>query len=433
MRRAALIAGLVFLGVAIAFGGRRGLAPIDADSPAIKYTEGMLDDPGFKLNLKLQRGEAHLKFERLQGYLRAVLNELDVPIESQIVVFSKTSFQADRISPSNPRSLFFNDSVIVGWVHGGPIIEFAAEDPKQGMVFYKLPQSPSGPVRLSRDPNCLNCHVSDLTLGVPGTLMHSVFPGPDGSPIAGAGDYLTDDRSPFAQRWGGWYVTGTTGSLPHMGNAIASSAPGGRATLSGQSLNLESLKGRFDTDAYLSPYSDVVALMVFEHEIHVMNLFTRMGWQARLASYQDGGDEYGGGKLDRASAKILRENARELVDYMFFVDESPLTSRVQGTSGFAEKFSSEGPFDSKGRSLRQFDLQRRLMRYPCSFMIYSDAFDGLPDEAKDAVYQRMWKILSGQERGKRYAKLTFGDRRAIVEILRDTKRRLPAYFQPVAR
>jgi len=432
MRRAALIGSLVLISVAIAFGGRsrNALPTIDADSPAIKYTDGTLDDPGFKLNLKLQRGETHVKYEQPQGYLRSVLDELKVPIESQIVVFSKTSFQAERISPTNPRSLFFNDSVIVGWVRGGPIIEFAAEDPKQGMIFYKLTQSPSGPVRLARDVNCLNCHLSDLTLGVPGTLMHSVVPGPDGSPIPAAGDHLTDDRSPFAQRWGGWYVTGSTGSLPHMGNAIATNATGAQPTLTGQPLNLQSLQGRFDTGAYLSPYSDVVALMVFEHEIHVMNLFTRLGWEARLASYRDDDD---GGKLDRASAKMIRESARELVDYMLFVDEAPLTSQVQGTSGFAEKFSSEGPRDSQGRSLRQFDLERRLMRYPCSFMIYSDAFDGLPDDAKDAVYERMWKILSGQEHGQRYAKLTFEDRKSIVEILRDTKRRLPTYFQPVTR
>ena len=433
MRRPALVGSLVLVSVAIAFGGRSRTAPptIDADSPAIKYTDGTLDDPGFKLNLKLQRGEAHLKYERPQGYLRAVLDELDVPIESQIVVFSKTSFQADRISPANPRTLFFNDSVIVGWVRGGPIIEFAAEDPKQGMIFYKLTQSPSGPVRLSRDVNCLNCHLSDLTLGVPGTLMHSVVPGPDGSPISAAGDYLTDDRSPFTQRWGGWYVTGLTGSLAHMGNATATNTTGAHPVLAGQTLNLPSLQGRFDTSAYLSPYSDVVALMVFEHEIHVMNLFTRLGWEARLAAYKDG-DE-GGGKLDRAGAKTIGESARALVDYMLFVDEAPLSSKVQGTSGFAEKFSSEGPRDRQGRSLRQFDLERRLMRYPCSFMIYSDAFDGLPDDAKDAVYQRMWKILSGQEHRKRYEKLTLEDRRAIVEILRGTKRRLPDYFQPISR
>jgi hypothetical protein len=433
MRRAALLVGLVLVAVAIAFGGRRSLAPIDADNPAIQYTQGRLDDPGYKLNLRLQRGEAHLRFEPPQGYLRSVLDELDVPIESQMVVFSKTSFQADRIGPTNPRSLFFNDSVIVGWVYGAPVIEIAAEDPRQGMIFYKLTQSPSGPVRLGRDVNCLDCHVTDSTMGVPGTLMRSVVPGPDGSPIAGAPNYLTDDRSPFAQRWGGWYVTGFTGSLRHMGNAVATASPGAHPWLSPPSQDLESLKGKFDTNAYLSPYSDVVALMVFEHEIHVMNLFTRLGWEARLGSHRDGQDDDYEGKLDRAHARMVREGANQLVDYMLFVDEVPLTSKVQGTSGFEEKFSSEGERDSRGRSLRQFDLEHRLMRYPCSFMIYSDAFDGLPDEAKDAVYQRMWKILSGQEHAKRYAKLTFEDRRAVVEILRDTKRRLPAYFQPITR
>jgi hypothetical protein len=110
-----------------------------------------------------------------------------------------------------------------------------------------------------------------------------------------------------------------------------------------------------------------------------------------------------------------------------------LPSKVEGTSGFAEKFSSEGPKDSQGRSLRQFDLQRRLMKYPCSYMIYSSAFDALPDDLKDATYARMWRILSGEERGKRYAGLALEDRRAIVEILRETKRRLPDYFQAVTR
>jgi len=205
--------------------------------------------------------------------------------------------------------------------------------------------------------------------------------------------------------------------------------------LANQSPDLKSLQSKFNTTAYLTPYSDVVALMVFEHEMHMMNLFTRVGWEVRMAQYRD--DEADSSQVtsspSAATNRILRDTSRELVDYMLFVDEAPLTSKIQGTSGFAEKFSSEGPRDSQGRSLRQFDLEHRLMRYPCSYMIYSDAFDALPDEAKDAVYERMWKILSGEEKEKRYARLTLADRQAIVEILRDTKRRLPAYFQGVIR
>ena len=435
IRWVALIACAIFFAVAAAFADFSRAPAINYDHPAIQYTNHTLNDPGYQLNLKLQRGEVHLKYEPVQGYLRSVLDALDVPVESQMVVFSKTSFQAERISPTNPRSLFFNDSVVVGWVRGGSIIEFAAEDPRQGMIFYILSQKLTDPPRLSRDVNCLNCHVSNSSLGVPGTLMRSVFPGADGAPIRALGDYLTDDRSPLAQRWGGWYVPGATGSIPHLGNSVFDKAGTREPLLANQSPDLKSLQSKFDTTAYLTPYSDVVALMVFEHEMHMMNLFTRVGWEVRMAQYRD--DEADSSQVtsspSAATNRILRDTSRELVDYMLFVDEAPLTSKIQGTSGFAEKFSSEGPRDSQGRSLRQFDLEHRLMRYPCSYMIYSDAFDALPDEAKDAVYERMWKILSGEEKEKRYARLTLADRQAIVEILRDTKRRLPAYFQGVIR
>jgi hypothetical protein len=92
-----------------------------------------------------------------------------------------------------------------------------------------------------------------------------------------------------------------------------------------------------------------------------------------------------------------------------------------------------GPRDHQGRSLRDLDLTHRLLRYPCSYMIYSAAFDALPADAKDAIYKRMWQVLSGDDQGQKYSRLTLADRRAVVEILRDTKKDLPSYFQPVAR
>ena len=135
-----------------------------------------------------------------------------------------------------------------------------------------------------------------------------------------------------------------------------------------------------------------------------------------------------GGITDR-----VRDAAGQLVDYLLFVDEAPLAGRIQGSSGFAEKFSAQGPRDSQGRSLRQFDLERRLMRYPCSYMIYAEAFDALPPVAKDTIYERMWQVLSGQEKQAPYTRLSLADRQAIVEILRETKKGLPDYFQPVTR
>jgi hypothetical protein len=429
MRRAALVAGLTVAAVAVAYGNRASVPAINLDDPAIQYHTRMPHDAVSYLNLRIQRGQVHLKYEKPQGYLRAVLEALDVPVESQLVVFSKTSFQSERISPTNPRSIFFNDSVIVGWVHGGPLLELAAEDPRQGMIFFSMGQNPAGPPNANRDPNCLPCHVSDESMGVPGTLMRSVFTDPDGKTIPELGTFLTDDRSPFAQRWGGWYVTGDTGTLRHMGNEVVKVGKMLEPFAGDESQPLSSLDGRFDTQGYLRPYSDVVALMVFEHQMHMINLFTRLGWEVRVAEGEDGEQ----GQLSGKAARIVRDASRELADYMLFADEKPLPSKVEGTSGFAEKFASEGPNDSQGRSLRQFDLQQRLMKYPCSYMIYSSAFDALPEDLKDATYARIWRILSGEERGKRYAALTLEDRRAVVQILRETKKRLPDYFQVVTR
>ena len=123
-----------------------------------------------------------------------------------------------------------------------------------------------------------------------------------------------------------------------------------------------------------------------------------------------------------------REAAADLVDYMLFVYEAPLAGPMQGSSGFAATFSAQGPRDAKGRSLRDLDLRSRMFRYPCSYMIHTEAFDALPAAAKTAVYTRLWDILSGREKHQRYNRLTAADRRAIVEILRDTKKDLPAYF-----
>jgi hypothetical protein len=218
-------------------------------------------------------------------------------------------------------------------------------------------------------------------------------------------------------------VTGSQLPAKHLGNVPVSHVPKSyvRATVAPK---LSTGTGAFDTSPYLTPHSDVVALLVLNHQLHAVNLLTRLGWQARLAE--------SGAKSPKpgdTAAKRVHDAAEELVDYLLFVDESPLPSPVTGSSSFTQDFSSKGPRDPKGRSLRDFDLTRRLFRYPCSYMIYTEAFDSLPRPAKDAVYERMWQILSGKEQGRVYGKLAVTDRRAIVEILRATKKDLPTYFQ----
>jgi hypothetical protein len=332
-----------------------------------------------------------------------------------MALFSKTSLQSRLITPRNPRTIFFNDSVAVAWMRGG-FIEIAAHDTLQGAVFYLLPQMPFA-VAPVRENSCLTCHYSATTLGVPGFIARSIPTGTDGAIMPWLGNYVVDHRRPLAERWGGWYVTGRSGAAPHLGNAPVADRSAREVSVSDANLNLPTLSERFDTSAYLTPHSDVVALLVFDHQMHMMNLLTRIGWEARVMAHEK----------RAAAAPAWREAIEETVDYLLFVDEAPV-GRVDGSSGFAATFASTGPRDRKGRSLRDLDLRTRLLKYPCSYMIYSDAFAALPAEARGAIYGRMWEILSGRDRAAKYARLTAADRQAIVEILRDTKTDLPSYY-----
>lgn len=411
----ARIAGLFSIALAsiIAAGGELNdkLAP-PLNHPAIQYYTGALTDPVTQLIAKLESGAAQLRFDGPQGYLRSLLDALKIPIESQIAVFSKTSLQSPRIEPRNPRTIFFNDSVSAAWTNGG-FIEIASHDPIRGFVFYTLPQQPGQP-SFQRRFDCLSCHLSDDSLGIPGAMARSMFTAPDGSPLLIlGGSSAIDHRTPIEERWGGYYVTGSTGLVPNLGNLLVTGETEDHpeSAITPSTLKLTSLETKFDTRNYLAPYSDTAALMVFNHQMHMQNLITRVGWEMRAAA--------------TPNPALLRESAEEFVDYLLFVDETPLPAPISRDSVFAAKFSSTGPRDSKGRSLRDLDLKTRLARYPCSYMIYSTAFDALPAAAKTAIYERMRQILSGALKEKKYARLTLADRRAVIEILRDTKHDLP--------
>ena len=385
------------------------------DHPAVAYLKTPPQDPVSALGQRLESGDLTLRYEPANGYLRSVLDALGISTTSQLLVFSKTSFQAPRITPANPRALFFNDSVAVGWVRGGEVLELMAQDPRQGTMFYTLQQDPAAP-RLQRNASCLSCHTSEATAYVPGWFLGSVFPAPDGTTTYGPA-YTTDHRMPFMLRWGGWYVTGSHAIERHQGNAVVTNPSDLAAMVTPATLHVDSLEDRFDRTGYPGQFSDIVALLVLEHQATMHNLITRAGWEARAAL---------------AASRGPSDTIADLVNYLLFVDEAPLSGPVAGRSGFAAWFSAQGPRDSKGRSLRDFDLTSRLMRYPCSYLIYSPAFDALPDDVRSAVYARMWQVLSGADAGPRYSTLSATDREAVIEILSETKPGLPAYFKPAS-
>ena len=430
---ALLLLGLI--AVSSVAGQRGGAFRASRDHPAILYTEGAVDNAIEDLNRRLEEGTAGLDFGGRSGYLRSVLEALEVPTESQVLVFSPTSFQEDYIDFDNPRAVFFRDDVALGWVRGADVIELAAQDRRQGTIFYSLEQTPSAAPRFRRRETCLACHLSWDTLGVPGPQVISMFPMPD-DPNAYASGHPTDHRSRLEDRWGGWYVTGSHGGVAHMGNVEVEAVEDPHATFGVVPPVIESLEGRFDLDGFPTPYSDIVALMVLEHQAHMTNLITRIGWEARRVEQRAGmvaPADRGRSTDDGRFLEIVDEAAVELVDYLLFVDEAPLPPGVAGGSGFTERFSARGPHDSRGRSLREISLEGRLFRYPCSYMIYTTAFDALPETALDAIYRRMWAVLSGEITESPYDRLALADRQAIVEILRDTKPGLPDYFGTVTR
>jgi hypothetical protein len=389
---------------------------------AIKYGTAPLDNPVIAVNQKLGDGTIRLAFDGRGGYLQSALEALDLPVESQMLVFSATSLQARLITPDNPRALFFNDRVALGYVRNGQVIEVAAQDANEGIVFYTLDQKAGDAPRFQRVTTCLGCHLNADTLGVPGLLMFSTMPASESRPTKSS---AMDQRMPLKDRWGGWFVTGSSGAAGHSGNGVP--ALDGRPNR-----ELTSAGGLFDPDGFRATTSDIAALMVFSHQTYMINLITRAGWEARAADPRLHPPFVSAPGEDARIAQVMTGVANEVVDYLLFIDEARLTDRIRGGSGFVERFSAAGPKDRKGRSLHELDLDRRLMKYPCSYLIYSSAFDHLPPGVKDPIYRRMWEILSGTERQPRYrSALSLADRRAIVEILRDTKPELPAYFRDV--
>lgn len=349
------------------------------------------------LNDALASGRRTLARDARTGYLAPVLEALGVPPESQLLVFSKTGVQREYTSPRNPRALYFNESVVVGYNPGAPVIEIAAHDPKDGVAFYTLEQAAAAPV-FTRQTSCLTCHVSDSTLNVPGLIDRSNMVDRDGTVIPAFGSHSVTHETPHTERWGGWFVTSNGPTPPyqpfgHLGNLTTA----GPKVISDQIL-IEWLDSAPETRGYLSSSSDLAPMQVFNHQTHAINLMTKLNLESRA----------------NPNSAAVPSLLTELTDYLLFVREAATAVPVSPRPGFAEALLSRIPKDHQGRSLAQLDLTTRLLRYPCSYMIYSDAFEALPAAIKADVYRRIVHAARSSVNG-----------RVIAEILRDTKADLP--------
>jgi hypothetical protein len=431
-----------------------------ADEP-INYRAENLNDPVARLEKQIESGEATLSFEGDNGYLKSVLELLKVPVESQTLVFSKTSFQYPKITADHPRALYYNDDVYVGKVHDGKAIELVSFDARQGAIFYLLDEHKvDKPVFQRAELDCTQCHIAAGTRGIPGVLLRSVYPSAGGTVVPGAPTYITDQDSPLAERWGGWFVSGKAGepSLSMANSAVAASATSASALASDFAAPtlVPWVDQTYQAKDYLLPGSDPVALLVLAHQTQMHNLITLTNYKTRIALYnlakQGVATQTTQGTASTVAAppsspataitalpdairRQFERPAEQLLRYLLFASESTLSGLDFPSlvaSPFAKEFAARGLRDSQGRSLRDFDLKQRIFRYPCSYLIYSDDFDAIPEPAKGYVYHRLLQILSGQDQSEDFARRSAAERRAILEIVLETKPGLPPEWQDYA-
>lgn len=402
------------------------LAVDSFEQPPISYSESQPSNAISELNDRLGSGAAMLVFDQSVGYLRSVLDLLRVPISSQTLVFSKTSLQQRHITPRNPRAIYFNDEVYVGFVRGGDVLEISVADPQLGTVFYTLDQAiRERPTFVRQTNDCLICHGGSQTRGVPGHIVRSVYADRSGQPIFSAGSHRVDDTTPLADRWGGWYVSGRHGDATHLGNVTYRKRPEERDERDTTGLNQSDVGHRFESSGYLSPHSDLVALSVLAHQTAAHTILAKASFEARMALHREAAlnRELGEPADHRwpSTNTILDSAATSLIDCFLFSGTPALPAPIEGTTSFAEEFSQLGPTDGPGRSLRNLDLTNRLFRHPCSFLIYSKSFDSLPEEVRRRFWEKMKAVLQGKDTSGKYLHLSPAERSAICDILVATK------------
>lgn len=381
--------------------------------PAHEYWTKPLNDPLSNLKASLEAGQIDLDKTSEKAFVVSLLKKLDVPVSSQMLLFSTTSLQLRLISPRNPRALYFNEEIYVGWVPGGAL-EFVSMDPDLGGIFYitDIPRGPSQNMKLDRANKCMNCHHDDDTRYVPGVVIKSVLPGPTGGTISTFRPAQVGHQIPFEERFGGWHVTGSEGLENTWANMEGS--------LNGDDITKVPLEfGRnFNLDTYPIPTSDILPHLIHEHQAGFVNRCAAAAYKSRFYLYE------GGGRFKPGDLEKIRGEVDELVRYLLFADEAEFSAGpIVGDPQFKEDFLAKAKLDPKGRSLREFDLESRMFKHRCSYMIYTSVFQGMQPGFKRLIYNEIGKALDGSIQG--YGHLSGPERVVIREILRSTLTDLP--------
>ncbi len=407
----AILAGLLHLPDGIAPLAAETVLPDFTDLEAAEhaYWTRALDDPFTKIISDLEAGTLPLDTSNEKAFVDSILKQLDIPASSQLLVFSTTSLQLSLISPRSPRALYFNEEVYLGFVPRGRI-EIVSLDPEAGAIFYifNIPRRPDEPVRVDRSNRCMNCHADAVTRDVPGLVIQSVIPGPRGGSLdafrgGDAGHHIS-----LSERFGGWYVTGRHSLPQHRGNAT------GRF-VAGEIELIPVVPGEtFDFGRYPVATSDILAHLIFEHQTGFVNRAIEASYLTRTLL------RLAGDQLSPEQSVELDRKASELTRYMLFADEIPLAGHaIQGDLAFSEAFLTNRRTSQSGHSLKDLDLETRLFRNRCSYMIYSRVFQGLPQAIKSRVYSKINRALNDAS-DPEFAYLPQEEKVVIQRILDET-------------
>jgi hypothetical protein len=397
---------------------------LDFEQPPINYSATV---PRALSALQARISSGELKFSGSeQNALKILLAALEVPVESQLLVFSKTSLQRRRISPERPRALYFSDTTYVGWVPGG-LTEVIIVDPQLGPVFYSfdLRDGQREHPKLERDNDCLRCHGGNFVRDIPGIFARSLFTDQTGEPLLRHGTLIVEDETPFANRWGGWYVTGYHGDESHRGNVMAAEE-GGALLFTPSVKRPDTLSGFFETRDYLRNTSDVVALLVLEHQTTMQNTLTRASFTSRrMMAYQHGLQKAFNEPLTDEPTydsvkSVFESNADDIVDRLLFRNAAPLPSGVIGDEAFQQRFVRNAPKSASGHTLKDLELWDRTFAQRCSFLIYSEMFLELPETLKSRIFDRLQTALRSRDSNDRYSYLPPAEKQRIYEILLET-------------
>ena len=391
----------------------------DFTKPPHDYWTRPVTDRFSLLKENLASGKIVLDRSSEKAFVTSLLEVLKVPASSQMLVFSATSLQLSLISTRNPRALYFTDDLYVGWIPGGKV-EIVSLDPVLGGIYYifDVPRASSdGLLKVERSNRCMNCHGAADSGWVPGLVLSSVVPGPNGGSLIGYRQEVLGHGVPLSERMGGWLVTGAGNWKGHRGNHTG--------TLYAGRLTTTPLEfGRtFDVNRYPAATSDLLAHLLHEHQAGFITTALEAGYRARAALHD------GGGTVPAAREAELEKAAEALVRYLLFTDEVKLPAGgVAGADpAFRRDFAATRLADPAGRSLRDLDLKTHLLKYRCSYMIYSPVFTGLMPEMKTRVMRRLAMALQPNLRDELSRSFSGSEKEAVRFILTAT---LPDWKMP---